>query len=648
MSFKNSKSSKNYIHDFKKSEQNFVVKNKYAIIITIGFFLITGYITFFHHDYWFEYDGIYYLHQGEEILKGNGDNVRLIGATVTGPVIYSIVDSVINDGFLTLKLFALFGGTAIIFVSYFIIKNIYNEKIAIISQLLIAFNARFILLTTWSMNEQLPMMFIFLSLYFMTKKELKRKDIIIIGIFLGISFSIRYQALFILIPFLLFLLIRNKNYKINFMYVGIVIAVFLAIASPVFLYNYVTYGSITDSDPNYYILQSKIQTPEWRDGLLDASAKEENVSAIFLDFGLFLENYFYNLFYHNSNFLFNFDTWVNLSIIPIVPYLGMIPVILGLMYILKIKRSKITIIVLFISIFVSSILIIKFGEIENHFFALVMIPILVIGIMQIQKIEKQILPLLMLSVIFFIGISIVPLIRAEQLFAMWIIVPILTTICLTEVIPRGISKLGKNNSKIKKSSTKIVIVLIVLVLLANAGFSYKTIMVYFYDDMPSDIKTEIVKLVSTKSHNQAGMEIKKIGDILAAQSGIENSYVMSDTVSYSYYSNSKFLFTSFQEGKIGDSINKFIIRENWSDYEIYFSNINSHPPDRKDENKPIPDYIIFHELSKTYTDNPWDKEEKQYDDLTILLDPINPKIPNNFELMYMNNKTGTVLYKIKH
>ena len=105
-------SSKNI--DFTKDNINsqignsFVRKNKFMLIITIGFFLVTGYITFFHHDYWFEYDGIYYLNQGNEILKGNGENVRLIGATIGGPVIYSSVNSIIDDGFLTLKLFALF------------------------------------------------------------------------------------------------------------------------------------------------------------------------------------------------------------------------------------------------------------------------------------------------------------------------------------------------------------------------------------------------------------------------------------------------------------------------------------------------------------------------------------------------------------
>ena len=33
--------------------------------------------------------------------------------------------------------------------------------------------------------------------------------------------------------------------------------------------------------------------------------------------------------------------------------------------------------------------------------------------------------------------------------------------------------------------------------------------------------------------------------------------------------------------------------------------------------------------------------------IQVLENPEHPKIPNNFELMYMNDKTGIVLYKIK-
>ena len=50
----------------------FVKANKFPIIITIGFFLSTFYVAFFHHIIWTQPDGIHYLNYGRAILEGNG------------------------------------------------------------------------------------------------------------------------------------------------------------------------------------------------------------------------------------------------------------------------------------------------------------------------------------------------------------------------------------------------------------------------------------------------------------------------------------------------------------------------------------------------------------------------------------------------
>jgi hypothetical protein len=53
--------------------------NKYPILITLVFFIITIYVAFGVHNYWtFDYDGIQYLSAGKEVLKGNGENVGFI------------------------------------------------------------------------------------------------------------------------------------------------------------------------------------------------------------------------------------------------------------------------------------------------------------------------------------------------------------------------------------------------------------------------------------------------------------------------------------------------------------------------------------------------------------------------------------------
>ena len=95
---------------------------------------------------------------------------------------------------------------------------------------------------------------------------------------------------------------------------------------------------------------------------------------------------------------------------------------------------------------------------------------------------------------------------------------------------------------------------------------------------------------------------------------------MAGGVSYTYYANSKFVWASFQEGVKNDALNKFITRENWTDYDVYVSNIHSFPPDRHNKHKPIPDYIIYEPVLQ-HAIRPWDINTAQYDDLKMLLDP---------------------------
>ena len=51
---------------------NHIESNKFPIIITVSFFMILLYVAFTYHNYWTEYDGIYFLGVGKEVLAGNG------------------------------------------------------------------------------------------------------------------------------------------------------------------------------------------------------------------------------------------------------------------------------------------------------------------------------------------------------------------------------------------------------------------------------------------------------------------------------------------------------------------------------------------------------------------------------------------------
>ena len=130
------------------------------------------------------------------------------------------------------------------------------------------------------------------------------------------------------------------------------------------------------------------------------------------------------------------------------------------------------------------------------------------------------------------------------------------------------------------------------------------------------------------------------------QENIADSYVMAPMTGFLYYVDTNIILVTFQEGKKGDSFEQFYKRENWSEFDLLMSNVNSYPADRYGKNDPIPNYLIY--------GNPpimnWkhDIHSTQYDDLKILSDPNNPDIPSNFEFIYKSDKLDLILYKIHH
>ena len=654
------KNLENKINKSEKSEsgENFISSNRYPLIITLGFFLVFAYITFFHHNYWWsDVDGVFYLQKGAQVLSGDGFNVHVNDAPVGGAVLYSLVGSFLDDGFLAMKLIALLSCTGIVFVSFYIIRNIFSFKIAIVGQLLVAFTPRLELNAILAMNEMLPILLTFISLFLITKKHTNLRHLVIISAILAVAVMIRYQPVLIFLGILIFVLIRDKKIRINVTHAIIMIGVFLIMLSPLLVYNYSTYGNIMDSDPELYLLvNSEFQTTE-SSGILENNLTNEVISGSIYLQETFWENYFNNMLYHNPSLFFNFNSAEhNLSVIPIIPFVGMIPVLGGLIYYLRLKWDKKNYIILFSSIIITTVSILLIGNFEKQFFAIIIIPIIILIILNKKNINNSLLPLLIVSIVFSVMISIIPLHNAKHWFPMWIIAPTLTALFIVEVIPKIYSKLINitNNKKKIIKSDKIIIMTLILLLIINIGFSSEVLKFYIYEDKYDGIKNQLIKTFSGVPLQERGIDIKEMGDFLSKQPNIKNSYVISHWWSIAYYADSKLIYTDFKEGVEGDELNKYVTRENWSSYDIWWSNINSHPADRYDLLNPKPDYIVYEPNTTSLLESKQLKKSNtfenlgQYKDLEILADIGNPSIPGNFELIYISNNTGAVIYKINY
>ena len=157
-----------------KHYKNSILEHKIPILVTIAFFLITSYVAAFHHNYWvIDHDGQIYLHAGEQILAGNGSNVKFHNALVGGPVIYAFLNQFFDNGFGVMKSISVLSASGAVFFSYFILNNIFNRKVALVGQLFFAFNPWLGFFAIQAENELLPIFLISVSLYLITKREFK-------------------------------------------------------------------------------------------------------------------------------------------------------------------------------------------------------------------------------------------------------------------------------------------------------------------------------------------------------------------------------------------------------------------------------------------------------------------------------------------
>jgi hypothetical protein len=111
---------------------------------------------------------------------------------------------------------------------------------------------------------------------------------------------------------------------------------------------------------------------------------------------------------------------------------------------------------------------------------------------------------------------------------------------------------------------------------------------------------------------------------------------MANYILFADAANAKWIGVQFQEGKNGDLIENYIVRKDWKNWQIVFSNISSEPMDRHGRNNVIPDYIIY---------NP---KDFHLESLKVLSQPENLNIPKSFKLLYDSPHTGIMLYKINH
>ena len=620
--------STNNFQNLKLVRKDFV--NSTSIIVVIIFFICTSYVTFIIDNPSLDHLIIDYYYAGQQTLYGDRESVYLASTPIGWSVLLASADSIVNDVFITAKLFSVVFATGILVLSFFIIRNVFDKKLALLVQTIIAVTPFFHVEAILTHSEMLPVFLIFLSFYFITKKKLSGRDLILCGVFLGLASMLRYQAILVAISCLPFFLIQYK--KIHLSKTLLFLIFFIAAFSPLLIYNFITFGTFIESDPSLYFtaFDQVAKDPEWEKTFAERSTGV-NTNMLFEVDKNFIENYFHNLFVSNPHRMFQFTHDIqNWSPIPFFQYIG-IPIILGGAIAVFNRHIEKKEIIFLVTISLIILIFLIMSGYTEYFFASIIIPVLVLGIRSIKQIEQNVLPLLIIPVCFFIMISIITIKHPFDLFGILLIPATLTALFIVKGIPKIIQ--FKQLPDKKTNYIKIIMIFIIsIIIISNLIYSYELQAALLFNDN-FDWKDIF------RNHNyqlSTAYEIKEIGEMLSKEPNIENKYIMTDGNAFAYYANSKYVFVQFKEGPKDATIMEYVAREGWSDFELAFSNIESIPNDRYNIYNPLPDYLIYlHEQNKIPS-------------LRVLQNPDDPNIPKNFELLYKNDKSGIFVYKIEH
>ena len=196
---------------------------------------------------------------------------------------------------------------------------------------------------------------------------------------------------------------------------------------------------------------------------------------------------------------------------------------------------------------------------------------------------------------------------------------------------------------------KLKLLVISLILLINVGFAFTLLLSTFYqseDESTSKFST-ITSLLSSDKLKRSDTDFMKIVQLLEQDKDIKNKTIMAFHLGYSFHTNSEFIFTSFDEGTQNDTVKDFITRKNWSEYDRWYSAINSFEVEYQSER--IPDYLIY-SFSDTVIDptTTWYFDAQVFYIHSLLANPEDPNIPEFLEPIYYSHsgRDGIVVYKI--
>ena len=174
-----------------------------------------------------------------------------------------------------------------------------------------------------------------------------------------------------------------------------------------------------------------------------------------------------------------------------------------------------------------------------------------------------------------------------------------------------------------------------------------TLGTFYQSENSTDSKFDILDSLLAGELKNSEEDVRKIIQLLKQDENIEDKFIMTSEKTYAYHTNAKLIYAQFTEGSPDDTIEDFITKKNWSDYERYFSANNSIPFYHNIDMIQTPDYLIYN--YSNIIDDPnttWYKNDDSH--IIILQNPENPDIPKFLNSIFLSTggNGGVVVYEV--
>ena len=379
---------KNTFFNDKYTKGVFLIIFIYSLSIT---FVTITFNPFFNNDN----IALYYF-AGKEVLAGHASDVIIPNASLG----FALLTSITDNPHIHMKIISISSAVGIIFFTFVTVRQIFNSKTAFLATIFISVYAGLHFHSYIIDADIFAVFLLFVSFYYITKKRLTSYDIVMVAIFTGLSFTLKYQAAIIVIGFLIFFLSFQKpRIKKTVIFLSILILV----VSPQLLFNYVSVGELMTSNSSTLVLMEWSNVPkEWY-----AIESFNDSSLLFKNPDLLLHNFANNTLESAYGVILNiYPNWNNLSIFPLIPFLGLIPLFGGI-YFLKnhLPKNLIPIIISFLVYFsVMSIFAIVTNPIRLFPPALIFVILCAVFFAKIEK-KKYLIPIIIFIILINLGAS---------------------------------------------------------------------------------------------------------------------------------------------------------------------------------------------------------------------------------------------------